>query len=159
MNSERRTTEKEGTSGPPGPPRSGVRLAAIRQARQVKTARDARLRVRELDVETALGEYYEGVAASEQIMRRADARAREILSAAERASAGPVRAAMAAVRRLKDLGENQTSLVELTGLSAAQVRECLAGTEHSAGTQGTDRPAQVPQAVASMSTSRSGEHR
>lgn len=95
----------------------------------MKTARDARLRVRELDVETTLGQFYEGVAASEEIMDRASVRAREILAAAEAAAAAPRRAAKVAVRRLKDLGEDRASLVELTGLSPVQVRECLTETE------------------------------
>jgi hypothetical protein len=139
VNSERRTTGKKETSGSRSP-RSGVRLAAIRRAREAKTARDARLRVRELDVETALGQYYEGVAASEEITERASARAREILTDAENASSAPRRTAMVAVRRLKELGENQASLVELTGLSPVQVRECLAGDEEPAKGAGERAP-------------------
>jgi hypothetical protein len=139
VKSEQRTMEKKGTSEPRAS-RSGVRLAAIRRAREVKTARDARLRVRELDVETTLSQYYEGVTASEEIMERATVRAREILTDAERAAAAPRRAAKVAMRRLKDLGEDRASLVELTGLSLAQVRELLTDTEQPTGQQTAEGP-------------------
>jgi hypothetical protein len=140
-------------------PRPGVRLAAIRRAREVKTARDARLRVRELDVEAALGQYYEGVAAAEEIIERADTRAREILSEAESAASAPRRASKAAVRRLKDLGENQVSLVELTGLSSAQVRECLAGAEDPARLEETKGPDRGPRVRTVAQPVRGGERR
>lgn len=104
---------------------------ARRAAVTAKLARDARLRVRELDIETALAQYYEGVTTAEQIVLRARHRATEIVTDAEAAAAVPWRAATAAVRQLKDLGEDRASVAELTGLSPAQVRDCLTGNEQA----------------------------
>lgn len=108
---------------------SGTRLAAIRQARDAKHARDARLRVRELEVEAALVDFYAASVAAEEIVARAQARAQQILVEAQAAVITPRRAVVDAVHRLRELGENRTSLQELTGLSAAQVRECLAADD------------------------------
>ena len=109
--------------------RVGVRAAALRRSRAAYQEREARRRVREVETEAVLADYYQAALAAEEVMvtaqARAVARAEQILVEAAKVAAGSQAAAVAALRRLRELGETRAGIRELTGLSAAEVRASL----------------------------------
>jgi hypothetical protein len=109
--------------------RVGVRAAALRRSREAHQDREVRRRLREVETEAVLADYYQAAHAAEEVMAtaraRAAARAEQILTEAAKVAAGSQAAAIAALRLLRELGETRAGIRELTGLSAAQVRESL----------------------------------
>ena len=111
--------------------RGTVRLAALRQARAVKMARDASRVEREASGEAARADFYQAKSESEEIMRAATERAQQIMAAAQERCAQPRHHMHLAVARLHELGETAVGLRELTGLGAVALREIL--EEHTDG--------------------------
>src|SRR5690349_3085136 len=121
-----------------GQRRTHVRAQALRRAQEVGQARDARRRLREMEVEKALAEYFESAGAADRLRERAEARAATIKADAERAAAENRKSGTAALHRLFWLGETRASISELTGLSRAEVATELEGVRR--GNPNTDLP-------------------
>jgi hypothetical protein len=109
------------------PRRGTARADAIRRAHEAKAARDTARQHREAVIESALADYYQAAAHAERIRDTGRRRAGELLAEAEQA-AGPHHAAAAeSVRRLRELLGGITETAGLCGLTAADVRDILAG--------------------------------
>lgn len=111
---------------------SGTRSAALRRAQEAKARRDAERIQRERRLESALADFYEHTEAAALLRSEAQRRAERLLAAAETAAAIPEEAARRAVAVLRELGESQPQIAELTGMSVAEVRACLATQEAAA---------------------------
>jgi hypothetical protein len=80
----------------------------------------------EAGVEAALADYYQATAEANRIRSAARRKADATLADAERAAAGPDKAACDATRRLRDLLGGTAEVAELCGISVVAVRELLA---------------------------------
>lgn len=112
---------------------SSRRAAALRQAQQAKAERDAERALRERQIEIALADYFEAVAAAEQIRSDARRKADGLIEAAGQAAAAPQAAASKAVRRLRELTGTNGEVAVLCGMTVAAVREMLTATAPLAG--------------------------
>ncbi|MFF6956161.1 hypothetical protein [Streptomyces sp. NPDC008317] len=104
---------------------SATRATALRAAQQAKARRDAERLRREAQVESVLTDFYEETARAEHIRATARLRAEKLLADAEVAATAPEEQARAAVVTLRDLGETQHQISELTGLPLPEVRALL----------------------------------
>jgi hypothetical protein len=84
---------------------------------------------RERRLESALADFYEHTEAVTVLRAEARRKAERILADAETAAAVPEGAARRAVAVLRELGESQPQIAELTGMSVAEVRACLAAQD------------------------------
>jgi hypothetical protein len=113
------------------------RADAERQAQAAKAARDAELKQREREIESALADYYEARAQLDGIREAARVRADAVLADGERAATEPAAAVNAAIRALRGLCGTNAAVAELCGLTLAEVRERLAAAR-AAGGSGPD---------------------
>lgn len=130
------------------PRRGSARADAIRRAHEAKAARDAARQHREAQIESALTDYYQAAALAERIRDTARRKADELLAEAKRTAGSHDAASAAAVRRLRELLGGITETAQLCGLTAAAVRDTLAGrglahTGEKDDSQDTDRPARA----------------
>jgi hypothetical protein len=116
------------------PRRGSARADAIRRAHEAKAARDAARAHREALIESALADYYQAAALAERIRDTGRRRCEELLAEAERVAEPQDAAAAQAVRRLRDLLGGIPETAQLCGLTAADIRDMLAGRK--AGTPG-----------------------
>ena len=121
------------------PRRGSARADAIRRAHEAKAARDAARQHREALIESALADYYQAAALAERIRDTGRRRCEELLAEAERAAAPQDAAAAESVRRLRDLLGGVPETAQLCGLTAATVRDMLAG-QHVAGRGEGEQP-------------------
>lgn len=105
---------------------SGTRAAALRRAQEAKARRDAERMERERRLESALADFYEHTEAAAVLRAEAQRKAERLIADAETAAAVPEGAARRAVAVLRELGESQPQIAELTGMNIAEVRACLA---------------------------------
>jgi hypothetical protein len=122
--------------------RGTSRAEAVRRAHEAKAQRDAARKRREADIEAALADYYQATAEANRIRSAARHKADATLADAERAAAGPDKAASDAARSLRDLLGGAAEVAELCGISAAAVRELLAAKSGAGAPQeeGEDGP-------------------
>jgi hypothetical protein len=115
---------------------------AVRRAREARAAREEALAAREEAIEVALVDYFRAVGETERIKQQAQLKADALLAEATRATATPWAAACAAVRRLRDLCDNNAELAELCGLKLEDVRDMLAArrNEESPATDVAETP-------------------
>ena len=111
------------------PRRGSARADAIRRAHEAKAARDAARQHREALIESALADYYQAAALAERIRDTARSKCDEVLAEAERTAEPQDAAVGQAVRRLHELLGGTAETAQLCGLSAAAVRELLAGRQ------------------------------
>src|ERR1700678_3448035 len=119
------------------PRRGSARADAIRRAHEAKAARDAARQLREAQIESALADYYQAAAIAERIRDTARRKCEELLAEAERAAEPQDAAAAESVRRLRDLLGGIPETAQLCGLTAAAIRDMLAGPQ-------SGPPAQAP---------------
>ena len=105
---------------------SGTRAAALRRAQEAKARRDAERMERERRLESALADFYEHTEAAAVLRAEARGKAERLLADAATAAAISEDKARRAVAVLRELGESQPQIAELTGMSIAEVRACLA---------------------------------
>ena len=122
------------------PRRGSARADAIRRAHEAKAARDAARQHRESLIEGALADYYQAAAVAERIRDTARRKCEELLAEAERTAEPQDTAAAQSVRRLRDLLGGVPETAELCGLSAAAVRDMLAGDPGQAARPEGERP-------------------
>ena len=115
------------------PRRGSARADAIRRAHEAKAARDAARQHREALIESALADYYQAAALAERIRDTARSKCDEVLAEAERTAEPQDTAVGQAVRRLHELLGGTAETAQLCGLSAAAVRELLAGRQTGQG--------------------------
>ncbi len=127
---------------------------AVRRAREARAAREEALAAREEAIETALVDYFRAVGETERIKQQAQLKADALLAEATRAVATPWAAACAAVRRLRDLCDNNAEVAELCGLKLEDVRDMLAASRNedspvadTAETQGSGETGATPDAA------------
>jgi len=84
---------------------------------------------RERRLESALADFYERTEAAAMLRAEARRKAERLLADAETAAAIPEDKARRAVAVLRELGESQPQIAELTGMSIAEVRAWLATQE------------------------------
>jgi len=121
---------------------SSARAAALRRAQEAKAARDAARLRREKDIEAALADYFEAIGHAERIRTEARRKADRLHADAELAAKAPRHAAIAAVRRLRDLVGTVTEVASLCGISAGEVRAALGKpVPRSHPPAGADEPA------------------
>ena len=121
---------------------SSARAAALRRAQEAKAARDAARLRREKDIEAALADYFEAIGHAERIRTEARRKADRLHADAELAAMAPRHAAIAAVRRLRDLVGTVTEVATLCGISAGEVRAAFGKpVPRSHLRAGTDEPA------------------
>jgi hypothetical protein len=101
---------------------------AVRRAREVRVAREEALAAREKAIEAVLVEYFKAAGEVDRIKHMAQVKADAVLAEATRSTATPWAAACAAVRRLRDLCENNAEVAGLCGLRLEDVRDMLAAT-------------------------------
>ena len=109
------------------PRRGSARADAIRRAHEAKAARDAARQHRETLIESALADYYHAAAIAERIRDTARSKCEELLAEAERIAEPQDAAAAQSVRRLRDLLGGIPETAQLCGLTAAAIRDLLAG--------------------------------
>jgi hypothetical protein len=78
----------------------------------------------------ALVDYFRAVGEAERIKLQAQLKADALLAEATRAVATPWAAACAAVRRLRDLCDNNAEVAELCGLKLEDVRDMLGASRN-----------------------------
>ena len=118
---------------------SGTRASALRRAQEAKARRDAEHLERERRVESALADFFEGKGAATDLRAEARRKAERLVADAETASAVPEESARKAVVALRELGETQPQIAELTGLTTSEVRAALAAGDSSAGNERSSR--------------------
>jgi hypothetical protein len=111
---------------------SASRSAAVKAAQVAKARRDALRLAHERMVESALADWFEGMAQAEELRQRAAARAAQLLADAEGAAAEPEATARRALRMLAGLGETRDQIAGLTGLTLTEVRAALTAAEAAA---------------------------
>jgi len=115
---------------------------AVRRAREARAAREEALAAREEAIEAALVDYFRAIGETERIKQQAQLKADAVLAEATRAVATPWAAACAAVRRLRDLCDNNAEVAELCGLKLEDVRDMLivSRTEESPTADAAETP-------------------
>ena len=111
------------------PRRGSARADAIRRAHEAKAARDAARQHRETLIESALADYYHAAAIAERMRDTARRKCEELLAEAERIAEPQDAAAAQSVRRLRDLLGGIPETAQLCGLTAAAIRDLLAGRQ------------------------------
>ena len=124
---------------------------AVRRAREARAAREEALAAREEAIEAALVDYFRAVGETERIKQQAQLKADALLSEATRATATPWTAACAAVRRLRDLCDNNAEVAERSRTELEDVRDMLAASRNeeslaadTAETSGSGESAATP---------------
>lgn len=83
-------------------------------------------------MESALADFYEGKEAAASLRTEARRKAERLITDAEVAAAIPEETARRAVVELRELGETQPQIMELTGLTVGEVRAALVAVETGA---------------------------
>lgn len=125
------------------------RTAAQRKADALVARRAARFAQRERGLRDLIADYHHAAdqaakvrsaaeARAARILADAEARAADVRDRAEKDAAGFEQTAHAAVRAMVEFGESRDAIAELTGLSAAQVRQLhRAPNQFQGGRSGT----------------------
>lgn len=95
----------------------------MRRAQEAKQRRDNQRLHREQQITVALADFFEQIQRAEDLTTHAAAKASRIIADAEHAALTPKTMAAQALARLIELVETRAAVTELTGLTAAEVRE------------------------------------
>jgi hypothetical protein len=105
---------------------TGTRQEALRRAQAATARRDADRIAREKAVQAALTDFFHATETAATIHADAKTKAERVLAEAADAARPYDDAVRDAVRELERLGETRADIIDLTGLSAMQVRQYLA---------------------------------
>ena len=148
---------------------ASVRSAAARAAAQIRAQRLARIAERENAISERVGQFLEHTGRAEQIMATARRRCTAIMTEAQADAMAARARAAAAVRGLDDLGVPRGEIMEMTQVSARDLRALLAHDERAdretepagdqvaasdADRQGTAEQAHATQAACGLTSAR-----